>query len=156
MNAEGTNLGGWERSEMREWLNSDFLALLPDDLRGCVEPTAKRTNNTGKVGKSETSAVTSADDRLWLLSETEVHGSMKESDWAPVYDAEGTQYQLYADQGVTTSDYGFCKKDGADSWWWLRSPHVRTENSFYYVYGDVDLVSGHADLVNGVSPGFCF
>lgn len=163
MNAKGTNDGGWEASEMRAWLNSDFLNMLPDDLRECVEPAEKLTNNKGKVGEGETSAVTSTKDLLWLPSSTEVYGSEKGS-WADVYDAEGSQYQLYADQGVTTSDYEFCEEDKGgkySSWWslrswWLRSPNPAYEHKFLFVdsfWGHCD--SGGVKDAFGVSPGFC-
>ena len=132
MNAELTNEGGWEASEMRSWLNSDFLALLPDDLRACVEPAVKLTNNSGQVADADdgegVTAVTPTQDLLWLLSKTEVYGSKNNtSDWADVYNAEGTQYRLYADQGVLK------QKEGRDSIWWLRSPIAGNDCNFEYV-----------------------
>ncbi len=158
MNTENTNGGGWEASEMRAWLNSDFLALLPEDLRVCEEAVRKRTNNRGHVEKEgDTSVVTPTFDKLWLLSVGEVYGEVP-SVWysSATYDAEGTQYQLYADQCVITSDYGFCKKDGAVSWWWLRSPSAYNGSVFHHVSSDGDWFGSFAGCVDGVSPGFCF
>ena len=69
--------------------------------------------------------------------------------------AAGTQYQLYADQGVSTSTYSFCKKRGADAMWWLRSPGTYGATGFRDVglggswYGDSSYHS------RGVSPAFC-
>jgi hypothetical protein len=71
------------------------------------------------------------------------------------YDAEGAQYQLYADKGVTTSNYVFCKKRGAYSVWWLRSPYADDSSCFH----PVDGVGGwdlNANRDWGVSPGLCF
>lgn len=65
------------------------------------------------------------------------------------------QYQLYADQGVTTFDYGFCKKGGTYSWWWLRSPYAGGGHVFLYVH-DNGVWGGKNTVASaGVSPGFC-
>ena len=77
--------------------------------------------------------------------------------WSPsTYDAEGTQYQLYANQGVTASDHGFCAKEGADSWWWwLRSSLAYYSDGFHSIILDGDWYDDLANHVRGVSPGFC-
>jgi hypothetical protein len=157
MNTDWTNAEGWEKSHMREWLNSEFLSSLPSGLQSCIESVKKETNNVGRVeSEDDTSVVTATDDKLWLLSMTEVYGSTTGVWSSATYDAEGTQYKLYADQGVTTKNYGFCAKGGADYWWWLRSPNAGDSGSFHYV----DPVGGwdaqDARYEWGVFPGFCF
>lgn len=160
MNSARSNVGGWADSEMRTFLNSEFLYLLPEDLRFRLVRVRKRTNNRGFVETEDMSVVSETDDVLWLLSLSEVYGRLaSQADNVPehpaVYDAEGNQYQLYADQGVSTSNYGFCKKSGADSMWWLRSPGTYGREGFRVVglggawYGDSAYYS------RGVSPAFC-
>ncbi|MDO4805874.1 MAG: DUF6273 domain-containing protein [Coriobacteriales bacterium] len=166
MNPSPINVGGWEKSEMRSWLNEDYFAKLPDDLRPLVEPAWKLTNNVGRVRKENDVSVVrrNADgpDRLWLLSLSEVYGSFSSKDedklWSPsTYDAEGAQYQLYESKEVSTTSYSFCKKDGAYSLWWLRSLLVGNSNSFHCVYRDGGWDGWiFADRGWGVSPGFCF
>lgn len=163
MNSEPTNDGGWEASEMRAWLNSDFFDMLPDDLRECVETAKKWTNNTGYVSnEGDTSVVTETSDKLWLLSSGEVFGEVGDR-WysAATYDAEGTQYQLYANQGVTTRNVGgLCYKDEAGSWWWLRSPVAGIKSDFDCIPSLDDSLDGDRSVnsasVGGVAPGFCF
>jgi hypothetical protein len=150
MNPTRTNAGGWEGSEMRGWLNSDFLAKLPDDLRGSITEARKLTNNRGRVARNDARCVTATDDQLWLLSSNEAYGGL-----AGVYGREGAQYRLYADKGVTTTSYGLCKKDGALSWWWLRSPLAGGSHGFLVVRSDGDWYAHGADRDGGVSPGFC-
>lgn len=174
-----THRGGWEKSGMRTWLNGEFFTLLPDDLRPLVESASKRTNNADEViHKNDTSVVSSTEDRLWLLLVSEIYGWLSNQEnvswlWSRVtYDAEGIQYQLYADHNVSTTHYDFCKKekgrespwrlrspkkemDRESSWWWLRSPSAFISDWFCLVrrcggWGDWD---GGYD--GGVSPGFC-
>jgi hypothetical protein len=161
MNEELTNEGGWERSGMREWLNSDFLAMLPEDLRSCVVTVKKQANNAGFIEQvDDTSAVTDTYDRIWLFSVSEVYGSLSSQENVPespaTYDAEGQQYRLYSNQNVTTNNGGFCKKDGAASVWWVRSPGARGSIGFRSVGSDGGWSYDHADHRWGVSPGFCF
>lgn len=152
MNADWTNEGGWEKSEMRNWLRSDFWALLPDELRANLVEVTKRTNNRGKVSQSDSNAVTDTRDKLWLLSTAEVYGG----DLEYPYGAEGKQYQLYIDQDVTTENYDFSRKSGASSWWWLRSPYARDSSPFRIVSSGGGWLGRLADGDDGVSPGFCF
>jgi hypothetical protein len=161
MNDRITNVGGWEASEMRAWLNADFLASLPRDLRNLIVPVGKMANNVGKVEREgDASVVTPTTDMLWLLSMSEVYGSLSGQTtnvpWsAATYDVEGMQYQLYADQGVSTTNYDCCKKDGARSWWWLRSPSAYGSRGFRRVRFDGGWYAFRADGVCGVSPCFC-
>lgn len=48
MNQECTNEGGWDRCELRKWLNSEFLTLCSDELRSIVRPAIKLTSAGNK------------------------------------------------------------------------------------------------------------
>ena len=76
MNQGASNSGGWESSQMRQWLANDGMSLMPDDLRSAIVSVKKLTNNMG-ASKLE-SAVTETDDSLWLLSYNEVSGNYHE------------------------------------------------------------------------------
>ena len=110
MNSTETSEGGWKASEMRTWLNSDFYKLLPSDLQSGIVEVTKKTNNTGYVESESTSVVTKTEDKLWLLSLSEVYGKLtnpRSFDPVAIYDAEGTQYKLYYDQSVTDARSSF-------------------------------------------------
>lgn len=163
MNPSASNDGGWEASEMRAWLNSNFLELMPEDLVANIVEVEKATNNCGEIfAENDESAVTSTTDKIWLLSFSEVYGeaSLQQKngpDWSPLtYDAEGSQYKLYADQDVSAGNYGFCEKGEASSMWWLRSPSAYNSSGFLYVYNDGDWYRKESANTFGVSPGFCF
>ncbi|MEE0028014.1 MAG: DUF6273 domain-containing protein [Atopobiaceae bacterium] len=162
MNAGLTNEGGWQESEMRDWLNSVFWDMLPQDLSSNIVEVEKKTHYTDWAApRGPVRHVTGAFDRLWLLSMAEVYGrqsvrTRNVPPYAATYDAEGTQYQLYSDHGVSVVDYEFCEKDRAGAVWWLRSPYAAEAGWFHLVlsYG----IWGYGRPVSdwGVSPGFCF
>ena len=74
MNPTDTNAGGWEASQMRGYLNSDVMTLLPEDLKSAIVPVDKLTNNVGKT--QDISAVTATSDSLWLFSLAELAGQV--------------------------------------------------------------------------------
>lgn len=151
MNVGRTNAGGWEKSGLRSWLSFYFFADLPDELRQHVSSALKLTNNRGMIEEDDLSAVTLTSDKLWLLSTCEVYGTTM-----PIYDAEGGQYQLYFDKGVSPDRYGLCEKCRTDSGWWLRSPGAYDSDAFLRVGGKGLWNLSYANSVVGVSPGFCF
>lgn len=150
---------------MRSWLNSDYLAKLPSSLSNNIAAVRKATNNQGYLDSDDSSVVTQTTDKLWLFSISELLGvlsaqSYHTPSYPATYDAEGLQYQLYVDQGVTTSNYYFCAKGGHDisvCWWWLRSPHPDYTSFFYGLDGGGYWSYTNASYGMGyVSPGFCF
>jgi hypothetical protein len=151
---------------MRGWLNDDFLAKLPDDLRACIVVARKWTNNKrgsdnrSEFARNDAVPVTATEDRLWLLAMTEVYGKLlAQTTNVPrstaTYDAEGAQYKLYTDSGVSTKNYAFCARAGVDNWWWLRSPHALDTSRFLGVGFDGGWRDGYADCVWGVYSCFC-
>lgn len=180
MNESGTCDGGWEASGLRDWLSTEGMGLLPDELASVVVPVTKLTNNTGVT--SEAASVTPTSDSLWLFSASEVCGRVGwfESeyggepnaytgyiDFAP-YDellsSEGAQYAYFADAGVTdSSDPSHALRlsyAGQDVAWWYRSayPFSYTGEDAAYFYqamatgfpGTTGLASESAGVVAGL------
>lgn len=140
MNTEDTNKGGWEKSEMRAYLNGDFFYLLPDDLTAEIVSVVKYIATRGK-GK-----VKPVIDKIFLLSEVEVFGTPKYSK-----EGEGEQYDLFKNwknsiKGYADANYG--------RWWWLRSTLSGISSHFCVVCGDGDCISSYAGGAYGVSPCF--
>lgn len=140
MNTECTNKGGWEKSEMRAYLNGDFFCLLPDDLTAEIVPVVKYTATSGN-GKVE-----SVTDKVFLPSEVEVFGTPKYSK-----KGEGEQYALFKDwknrvKGYADGDYG--------RGWWLRSPYSGNSYNFCFVIGNGFCLNNFAYGTSGVSPCF--
>ena len=137
MNATKTNIGGWEKSELRERLNSgDLWSLLPAELQSKVKSVKKMTDNQGggKVG-----APTATTDKVFPLSSTEIYGNDG---------SDGTQYEYYAENGVP------------DMTTWTRSVYIGKDNDrwpgFKYCAGNH--LSSYTAEYAGVPlyASFCF
>ena len=142
MNATNTNAGGWEKSELRGRLNTgDLWSLLPSELQSKVKAVTKMTDNQGG-GKAGTPTATT--DKVFLLSATEVWGDMQ---------SDGTQYEYYKSNGVTTSNYSGASSRHSH---WTRSVHPSSSTLFRYVYSSGDCSNGYATGTNYVFPAFSF
>ena len=154
MNATDTNAGGWERSELRQKMNSgEIWKLMPSDLQSKVKSVKKLTNNVG--GADKNAAVTATSDKLFLLSYSEI---VPTSYWASSYpwtSSEGTQYEAF--KGKVTNNYSGNEILKIGSFWWERSVNPGYSGSFLGVsaYGDPSNGGGAAGSYC-VCPAFSF
>lgn len=132
MNDNYTTEGGYAKSEMHKWLNSDFVKLLPDDLLAVIVPSAI------KVGNKSINAT------VFLPSEYEIYGKK-------VYGKceEGEQFELFTDwhnriAGYPDGDYG--------RYWWGRT--VASSSYFCYVNDNGNVYYHYAIYSGGVRPFF--
>ena len=163
MNSNGTTEGGWANCEMRAWMNSDLIALLPEDLQSRIVPVNKLTNSVGFTG--DPNSVTASSDSLWLLSQIEIEGPSDGSNSAyfGALDCEGSQYQLYANCGAArnvplpTLQKTLATAPGISAVpWWQRSSAADVAANFYYTSeGGEAFRGGAASNAFGVAPGFC-
>ncbi len=173
MNDDASNDGGWEKSEMRAWLNEDFAGMLPSDLKGAIKAADKKTNSSAYTTPG---AVSSTSDKLWLLSLVEIGGSVSPNDIiggsgipAATYNAEGKQYQAFSEMKVsgnddndklmrtfTGSDGNGIVMTGEACPWWQRSLSMTWTSGFAAVDADGNPLNAWiTDHELGVVPGFC-
>ena len=145
MNATNANAGGWEKSELRDRLNTgDLWALLPSELQSKVKSVTKMTDNKGGGTPSATT------DKVFLVSTTEVYGNFWSNDHLQ---SDGTQYEYYASKGVTLRNYS-----GAASGYscWTRSASTGYSISFHYVQWNGDCGDANASGNLWLFPAWCF
>jgi hypothetical protein len=118
----------------------DIFSLLPTVVQNAI----REVNKTTSKGTTQ-SALISSTDKLFLLSEKEVTGLVKNS-----FSGEGTQYSYYANGGSSIKHY-----TGNPVRWWTRSPTTGT-GSFAVIETNGTGSSNGASLSNGVSFAFCF
>ena len=141
MNSSSTNSGGWTSCAMRQTHLPAILALMPPEVQSGIREVNKRTS-----AGSQSSTINTTADKLFLLSEIEIFGSVSYSK-----SGEGTQYDYYKEGNSKVKNY-----NGGALTWWERSPHGSNSTYFCNVYrsGDADYDGSGYEI--GVAFGFCF
>lgn len=141
MNSTGTNVGGWTSCVMRTTHLPAILALMPSEVQNGIREVDKLTS-----AGNQSSTINTTADKLFLLSEIEIFGSVTNSK-----SGEGAQYDYYKAGGSTVKKFNSSAHN-----WWMRSP--RGSNSTYFCYANAggNASYGSASLATGVSFAFCF
>ncbi len=157
MNSAMSNAGGWEKSRLRQKMNSgEVWNLLPPDFQAKVETVKKLTNN---IGCDKNAAVTATFDKLFLLSNSEI----VETPWNGWSDyawlsKEGTQYEAFTGCVKNNhSDNFFFQVLSSDNWF-ERSISPTSSQCFLAVDGYYGNPSTPYNATNSspLYPGFCF
>ena len=131
----------WETCIMRTKHLPSILTLMPAEVQQGIREVQKLTS-AGNLSSS----IQTTSEKLFLLSEVEISGSIKTS-----YSGEGSIYDYYQ---VGNSKI---KKVGASAmWWWTRSPSNTANIRFCVVLADGNLDYGNGPNSGGVSFAFCF
>lgn len=140
MNSANTN-SGWKSCDMRQTHLPAILALMPAEVQSGIRQVIKPTSQDASA-----SGFFSATDKLFLLSEIEVFGSITYSRVG-----EGAQYDYYKAGNSKVKNRGVSANA-----WWGRSPDSSYSGYFCYVgsSGTTSSRSGRDAL--GVAFGFCF
>lgn len=156
MNATDTNVGGWEKSELRQKMNScEIWNLMPFDFQSKVKPVKKFTNNVGGGNENKNAAVTETSEKLFLLSYSEV---VPTSYWASGYpwtSFEGTQYEAFQSKVTNNNSGNDSLKIGEI--WWERS--VAPDYSVRFLNVSSDGNATHPSYATNlwfIRPAWCF
>lgn len=141
MNSSDTNSGGWKNSAMRNTHLPAILALMPTEVQNGIREVNKLTS-----AGNQSSTINTTADKLFLLSEIEIFGSVRYSK-----SGEGTQYDYYKAGNSKVK-----KRNGSATNWWERSPFANNSTSFCMVNSNGYVYRGDASFGNGVAFGFCF
>ena len=157
------NIGGWESSDMRAFINStvytagniDYSSTgIYDKLPSALKNNIISTTVVSGYGANDSANFVTT-DKLYLLDGKEIYGTSytKQNN-----KAKGNERQLdyYLLQGVTTSNYSDAVKklNGSANYWWLRSANFEGNNSFYFVHTNGSENSYYSYYDRGVSPAF--
>ena len=141
MNSSDTNSGGWKNSAMRTTHLPAILALMPTEVQNGIREVNKRTS-----AGSQSATINTTADKLFLLSEIEIFGSVSYSKRG-----EGTQYDYYKAGNSKVK-----KRNGSAANWWERSPHTNNSAAFCLVVSNGSANVFAASRADGVAFGFCF
>lgn len=141
MNSYNTNNGGWTSCAMRSTHLPAILALMP----AAVQSGIREVNKLASAG-SQSATINTTADKLFLLSEIEIFGSVIDSNRG-----EGTQYDYYKAGNSKVKKY-----NGGARYWWERSPFYGGYMYFCFVTSSGDISYDAASATQGVAFGFCF
>ncbi len=154
--SDSTSSADWGTSSLRTWLNGEFVELLPSEVKEVLVSVSKQTNRYTSTSEQE-----ATDDKVWLISYSELVGSLESGSYRyDSYNPEGSQYQLFSNQGVSWSEANTLMSVGGDcvNWWTRSADTVNAERIIaprnedgYPGYSRNPTVSGEV----GVVPGFC-
>ena len=140
--------GGWSLSDLRSYMNSDFLAFLPADLQGVIKEVRK-VSDTG-ITPNET---LTTDDKLWALSLSEIGCSLDD-----VLEWQGDVYTIFTDNASYTRP----RPDGdIDNYYWTRSTSPDSSYAVAVINGNGTIIAVNPgnSVINGreyhVVPCFC-
>ena len=157
MNATDTNAGGWEKSELRQKMNSgEIWNLMPADFQSKVKAVTKLTNNVGGGDANKAAAVTATTDKLFLLSYSEIVETPYSgwSSWSWIGN-EGTQYEAF--KGKVTNNYYGNSAIAIGSSWWERSANPYASAYFLSVNSGGDPShDNYATTSYCICPAFSF
>ena len=148
MNFEDTNIGGWEASEMRSYVNNEIYNAFPEELRKLIIDTYVVSGHEN--GKTENYKTT---DKIYLLSTGEIwaQGTSNQIEYDTARDVT-RQLDYYKQKGVTTSNYGDAIKNGGT--WWLRSALSDCTDYSYGVSNGGYRYNYTAEEAHGVAVAF--
>lgn len=141
MNSTNTNNGGWTSCAMRTTHLPAILALMPTEVQNGMREVNKLTS-----AGSQSSTINTTADKLFLLSEIEIFGSVSYSK-----SGEGTQYDYYKAGNSKVKN-----RNGSARSWWGRGPSGNDSTRFFRVFSSGAATSNSASSAICVAFGFCF
>lgn len=141
MNSSNTNIGGYDSSAMHTTHLPAILALMPSEVQAGIKEVNKLTS-----AGSQSSTINTTADKLFLLSEIEIFGSVTYSKAG-----EGSQYAYYSAGNSEVKNFS-----GSANAWWERSPNGSSSISFCLARSGGGAGYGGASGSYGVAFGFCF
>ena len=141
MNSTNTNDGGWMKCAMRQTHLPAILSQMPAEVQNGIREVNKLTS-----AGSQSVFINTTADKLFLLSEIEIFGSVTHSK-----SGEGTQYDYYKAGNSKVKKY-----NGNAYYWWERSPSGSYSQYFCRVLNSGEATYSDAGYVLGVPFGFCF
>lgn len=114
------NIGGWDKSEMRSWLNTTVWSYLPFKFRVMVSTVNVWASSGG--GTDSLDDMVCSKDNIFLLSIVDVFGTQSPYVWNAEYGnvAQQRACTYFINQKIKYSRN--VTESGNGEWWWLRTP----------------------------------
>lgn len=141
---EGTgSIGGWEKCEMRTYLNDTILPMIPENVSSMIKHVIKYSNGHNTSIETVDSAVTA--DSVWIPSAREVIGGNNN-------ERNGIDYTRLFKDSTSRKKYHVGNTVSTD--WWLRSASS-TVGYFSYIQSSSAISKISSTKTCGIALGFC-
>lgn len=141
----------WDESEIRNKLNSEIFAYLPNNIAQRIQPVQKTSVIYDDSNNQET--ITTI-DKLWLPSYREIRGV--NDNYISYYENSGCTYQdetnLFGVFNINVAKYCVSAKEFLG--WWLRSAHTKDYREYITYSGQRPSAYGSGNLFP-IAIGFC-
>ena len=148
------NIGGWDKSEMRSWLNTTVWSYLPFKLRVMISTVNVWASSGG--GTDSLDDMVCSKDNIFLLSIVDVYGTQSPYIWNAEYGnvAQQRACTYFINQKVKYARNVIESDNG--EYWWLRTPERDGDTSnFRCVYNYGNSYRNSAPNSFGVVFGLC-
>lgn len=129
----------WKESDARQWLNTEFIKQLPEELLAIITPRTICQTVQGEVLETT--------DLLWIHSITELFGRRN---WADGDDQAEEQLEIF----TAERDRVKMIEGETAAYYWTRSVYADNSSRFCLVSTDGDAGNLHAYYSRGVAPCF--
>lgn len=149
MNTSNTNVGGWDSTALRKWLNGTFYKGLQPQWRNLIAEAITLAN-----AGNQTSDITESNDFLRIPSRAEVGFNVNDVPYTNEVASEAAEktFSLYTDNNSRIKKT--FNGEGEARWWWLRSADAGSSTSFAAVYYYGYSNPNNASYSYGVCVGF--
>lgn len=145
MNSTNTNAGGWKECARRKWCNNIYYNAIIG-----IKDIVKEVNKKASAGSGSSTIVTTT-DKVFLLSEIEIYGSIKYS-----VAGEGSQYQYYKNAVANRYKTPKWASDWVSNEWWQRSCYPGDESTYFcIVERSGQAATSYPYYNDGIAPCFC-
>lgn len=149
---EGTGaLGGWSKSELRQWLNGEFYNSIDSVVRNQIKSVGKSTTSRDVNGNSVRNEITI--DKVFIPSAEEIIGHYQYLQYnaSNVFEVDGMDF-MYTDSAYTAKKaYGTT----TNIEYWLRTVSRIRHDSFLFYRSLSEINTDTANKSKGICIGFC-
>lgn len=137
------NIGGWNYSDLRKWLQKDFFNALPKDLQNVIKPVYKKSD----LGYS-TSTIKETSDTIWIpsLRELNCENSIQTTS------NQGEPYAMYTNNESRIK----INMEGEKVSYWTRSTPTKEKDNYCFINSEGMPETAHAkNDEKYIAIGFC-
>ena len=145
---EGTGaLGGWGKSELRQWLNGDFFNSIDPVVRNSIKSVGKVSYSRDVNGSGVINSMSL--DKIFIPSAEEISGHYDQRGY--IYETDGIDFRYMA------STFSNKRANGSASYidYWLRTVGNVGWNSFRYYQDLTNKLYDTSEKLKGICIGFC-